>query len=713
MSRPAAFLAALAAAVGFAPAAGADYLAFVRSQAAALREADKPPTSPDAWKQQSTKLRADLLAAWGGFPAEKCPLDPQEHGELKRDGYVVKKVTFQTRPGVRMPANLYLPSGEGKRAAILMVHGHWKGAKQDPVVQARCIGAAKLGFVVLCVDAFGAGERAVGTALGEYHGDTTAATLLPVGLPLSGLQVYENMRAVDYLQSLPQVDGAKIGITGASGGGNQTMYAGAYDERFKAVVPVCSVGNYQAYLGAACCLCEVVPGALKFTEEGAVLGLVAPRALMVINATKDARQFSVDEARRSLAYARPVFDLFRKPGSVRHAVFDSGHDYSKAMREEMYGWMALHLRGEGDGTPIPEPAIQTEDPEALRVWPGDSRPKDYVTIPRFAAAEAKKLLASHEPPDGKVNWKAWADARRKVLVEKTLGGFPKGGAVPVSTAFLVPEDEDKDPPPPGVVPRIRGGACGRRYETEPGVYARDVPTAGRVPAPGRLPPPIRRLVVVVLPEGPLAPMPEPVKALVKQLGGGEGTYLSFFEPRATGRGRVKDDRVGRSPDHNSAEWALWLGRPLLGQWAYDVKRYLDAAEAEMEALPPEVVVVGEGPAGLVALAAAAADPRITKVAAVGSLASWVTDVPYQNQRLGVFAPGILRDVGDVAHLAALAAPRRVVIAGGVSGGGQALTGEQLRAAYRPARNIWDELGAGTALVIEDTPDPAKVAEALR
>ena len=130
---------------------------------------------------------------------------PQQHGEvLKRDGYTVEKIAFQTRPGVRMTANLYIPDGAKKKPApaILMVHGHWKGAKQDPVVQSRCIGAAKLGFVVLCVDAFGAGgERGIGTALGEYHGDMTAATLLPLGLPLSGLQVYENMRAVDYLET--------------------------------------------------------------------------------------------------------------------------------------------------------------------------------------------------------------------------------------------------------------------------------------------------------------------------------------------------------------------------------------------------------------------------------------------------------------------------------------------------------------------------------
>lgn len=661
-----------------APAARADYLDFVRARAAALRGADRPPDSVAEWTARAKQLRADLTAAWGGFPAEKCPLDPQDHGELVRDGYVVKKVSFQTRPGVRMPANLYLPAGGGKRAAILQVHGHWKGAKQDPVVQSRCIGAAKLGFVVLAVDAFGAGERAVGTALGEYHGDTTAATLLPVGLPLSGLQVYENMRAVDFLQTLPQVDGAKIGITGASGGGNQTMYAGAMDERFGAVVPVCSVGNYQAYLGAACCLCEVVPGALTFTEEGAVLGLVAPRALMVVSATKDAPQFSVDAARKSLAFARPVFDVFRKPGSVRHAVFDSGHDYSKAMREEMYGWMALHLRGEGDGTPIPEPAFKTEDPEALRCWPGDTRPKDYVTIPRFAAAEAKKLLV---PMVDKVdvNWRAWADARRKTLVEKTLGGYPKGGKV-----FL---DE-------------RGDRPTLVSESEPGATA----AVDRLDQLGGA----KRLVVVVSLDGSNS---RGARALQDALRGTD-TRVMRLEPRATGRDAPRGDRIGRSPDHNTAEWALWVGRPQLGQWAYDVTRLLDLVTEVNGKLPAEVVVAGDGAAGLVALTAAATDPRITKVAAVGSLASWVADEPYAAQWLGTFAPGILRDVGDVTHLAALAAPRRVVIGGGVGPTGAPLPTEQVRALHQRARAVWEGHGAADALRIVDA-DPAKVAEALR
>ena len=267
---------------------------FVRGYAAKMRANDRTPTSADEWLQRKAEIRRGLEEAWD-FPNEKCPLEPKQLGEEQRDGYRFEKLIFQTMPGVWMTAHAYIPDGKGPFPAILQVHGHWKGAKQDPVPQARCIGAAKQGFFVLAVDAFGAGERGLGKNLGEYHGEMVGATLFPVGKPLSGIQVYENMRAVDYLQSRPEVIPAKIGITGASGGGNQSMYAGAYDERFSAVVPVCSVGTYQAYLGAACCMCEVVPGAMTFTEEAGILSLVAPRALMVINASKDAFQFSVGE----------------------------------------------------------------------------------------------------------------------------------------------------------------------------------------------------------------------------------------------------------------------------------------------------------------------------------------------------------------------------------------------------------------------------------
>src|SRR5262249_20682418 len=224
--------------------------------------------------------------------------------------------------------------------------------------------------------------------------------------------------------SRPEVNG-KLGITGASGGGNQTMYAGALDERFAAVVPVCSVGNYQAYLKAACCVCEVLPGALTFTEEGDVLGLVAPRALMVINATQDSYQFSVGEAKKSLERAKAIFKLYDKEDRVKHVTFDSPHAYNKPMREAMDGWMTKWLKGEGRGEPIAEPEHQTEKPEDLACYPGGKRPAGFVFPSTFAAREARRLIEAIEKPaaNHQEAWEAKAAAMRAELT-KWLGDLP-------------------------------------------------------------------------------------------------------------------------------------------------------------------------------------------------------------------------------------------------------------------------------------------------
>ncbi|MBY0458194.1 MAG: SMP-30/gluconolactonase/LRE family protein, partial [Gemmataceae bacterium] len=123
----------------------------------------------------------------------------------------------------------------------------------------------------------------------------------------------------------------------------------------------------------------------------------------------------------------------------------------------------------------------------------------------------------------------------------------------------------------------------------------------------------------------------------------------------------------------------------------------------MDRPPERTVLVGEGPAGFVAILATRGTAGVRGVAAFNSLASFVTDEPYTNQRLGLIAPGILRDAGDVGHLAALCAPKRVVIAGGVSGGGRALTPEELAKAYEPASKAFKLLGREKDFVVT-TPE---------
>lgn len=642
---------------------------FIKQQAVALRQEDQAPASMDQWEHRRALLKTRLSAAWGDFPERPCDLEPRKLGEFERAGYRVEKLVFQTRPGVWMTANAYVPQLPGKLPAILNVHGHWAGAKQDRVVQSRCIAAAKLGYFVLAVDAFGAGERGLGKNLGEYHGEMVAATLFPVGLPLSGLQVYENMRAVDYLSSRPEVDPGRIGITGASGGGNQTMYAGAFDERFKCVVPTCSVGNYQAYLGAACCMCEVVPGALKFTEEGDVLGLAAHRGLMVTSATEDAFQFSVAEARKSVSRAESIAALY-PAATVKHTIIESKHDYNRPMREAMLGWMNRHLKGDGDGSPVTEPEFDTEEPESLRCFPGDSRPDDFVTIPRFAAAEARRLVELKVVPKTD---KDWQSARQHALTEldDVLGDMPERSALQLKS------ERDSD----GKVEFLT-------FSPEPGLSLQLTRQVVSNPS---------RLILILDPD---AGAEETFKSPLATKLFEADAMVATLDLRATGQFGVNHDKIGRAPDHNSAEWSLWIGRPLLGQWSWDVQRALDAIAQQDGKLPKDVTIVGRRNGGLIALCAGALDERITRVMTIDSLVSYITEHPYSGQRLGLMAPAIVRDVGDVCHIAALIAPRPLIIAGGMTGDARPVGAAALRETFQFTSKIYELISRETADVFK-------------
>jgi len=657
---------------------------FIRAQARNLREGDSPPKSREEWEKRRRNLREQIQAAIGPAPDKACDLEPRILDTLEREGYTIEKLLFQSRPDVWVTASAYVPKlADGAKApAVLVVHGHWAWARRDPVVQARCLGLVKLGFFVLAVDAFGAGERYTNPARGTYHGALYGATLWPTGHTLLGMQVYDNRRAVDYLLTRKEVNG-KFGITGASGGGNQSMNAGAMDDRLLAVVPVCSVGNYQAYLRAACCVCEVLPGALKFTEEGDVLGLVAPRALLVLNATRDGIQFSPAEAQKSVARAKEIYKLLGEEQKVRHDIFESVHDYNRPMREAMYGWMTLHLKGEGKGEPIAEPAHTVEKPEDLACFrdPSD-RPKGFLTPPLFAGKVGRELVAKVDKlaPDHPEMWEATANNLRDSL-KKALGELVVDrNAKLVDMAVLGSE--------------IRFGGV-FKLDVEPSVTIKAV-------LHGEAPRGKSRAKTV---EFSLRDMP------------GLASQIPLLRPKEhlvlrpvlrVTRGQLPiGGAIAGAPDHTPAEHALWIGRPLLAQWATDAISSLWAIDNWDNQIPIHVVSIG--PAAILTLVAIQHAPdRLKTVTLLDPLVSLVTSEPYASGTpMGILAPGILK-VGDIPHLAALLAPRRLVIAGGVSPQGKKLSQKELEDAFRFTTGVYKAMKASEKLTIVAEPDWKKI-----
>jgi dienelactone hydrolase len=660
----------------------------LRAQSLAWHAKDEPPANLRTWLDRRARLREAMFQAMGPFPEKPCPLEPQVLGVLPRQDYRLEKLAFQSRPDVWVTANAYVPEPvRGKKPAVLAVHGHWPWARIDPVVQARCLGLVKLGFFVLAVDAFGAGERHSNPARGTYHGALYGGTLWPVGQTLLGLQVYDNRRAVDYLRSRPEVDGDRLGITGASGGGNQSMYAGALDERLRAVVPVCSVGTYQAYLHCAACVCEILPGGLRFAEEGDMLGLVAPRALMVVNATKDAFQFSVPEAEKSLARARAIFRVYGAEDKQCHVIIDSGHAYNQPMREAMYGWMTRWLKEEGDGKPIPEPPHELEKPEDLRCYPDNVRPKGFLFPPTFAAREARTLLArfSARKPDHVQDWEASAVYIRAQLRKQVFGDFPR---LPQPTAR---------PGPSETIDQVTTTPL--LLHPEPGL---PLPVLLKSKAAGRGKQPVCVLLHL---DGKAEAGKHPLATAFLD----RGWTLALPDLRATGETRPPRDTVAGAPGHNSAEHALWLGRPLLGQWVFDVLCLLDWLAVQPTLEKSRLMVAGIGQAGVLALCAAGLlEERVAAVLAWGGLTTLVTEQAYATgTHLGLLAPGILR-LGDIPQLAALAAPRRLVLVEGVTPAGQALTEKQLHEAYAFTRAVYALYKAEPKLTVAQGQSPSEI-----
>jgi hypothetical protein len=343
------------------------------------------------WKEQK-KLLYDTIVEKAGITFHKdLPFHAQETGTVKMEGYTIKNLYFQTLPGVFITANLYIPDGNGPFPAIINLHGHIKDGRLDKSIQTRAQLLASNGFISLCVDAFGSGERSVVHGESDYHGGNTGAALFNLGKSLLGIQVSENIRCVDFLSGLDYVDKNNIGTTGESGGGNQAMWLAAMDERIKAVIPVVSVGTFEAFVMAHNCVCELLPDGLTFCEEFQVLGLIAPRALNVCNALQETHAaFSATEMVRTVKNTGKIYKLFKADELFHVQIFNNAHEYSKEMQQAMLLWFNQHLKATA-GQDMKMPSVIFNDKDKLMVFPKGNREPDITTLPQFIEKEGKAL----------------------------------------------------------------------------------------------------------------------------------------------------------------------------------------------------------------------------------------------------------------------------------------------------------------------------------
>ena len=602
----------------------------ILQEARILHQMHQVPELLDDWQICKDKLRRQILDAAGTFPAPH-DLDIQEYGTISMDGYRIIKLTFQSRPGMYVTANLFVPDGKGSFPAILNLHGHYPQGKIASMVAARGHMLAKEGFVVLSVDAIGAGERSTMHGKFEHHMHN-GIPLFSFGESLLGMQVYDNMRAIDLLQSLQYVDGNRIGVTGASGGGNQTMWISALDHRVKASVPVVSVGTFEAYITNGNCWCETLPDGLQIAEEWSILGMIAPNPLLILSGQREEiAAFLPKEMLRSHAKARKIYALYGAEEKISYQIIDLPHGYFPDMRRHMLGWFKLWLQNEGNGLP----RIIPEDPELpevdLMCFPGKTRPRKVKSLFEYVSLQsniAKKVFLAQPKLDRKAKIAELACILRiqknsdYVRLSKIVSGEKQGMRF---AKFTV--------------------------ESEPGVL---VPCTIVFPEKD-----FSSVVIAAHPDGKDACLQQEASKQILR----EGKALCLVDLRNIGETRWEhaDDKI----HHFGSRTTLWLGRTMIGNWVKD----LSAVRAALKKIiSPESVGLlgfgevvrvsglnpdeGTGETAIAVLAAAALDCKFAEVTAVNLLSSYVVNNVAPVQRYSIVVPGILR-WGDVSLIAAL------------------------------------------------------------
>ena len=359
---------------------------FDDGRVAAARDLDHPATftpafkTKDAWTARADVLRRQVRVALGLWPwPERTPLNATVRGRIVRDGYTIEHVAFESVPGHWVTGSLYRPAGRtGKLPAVLAPHGHFPGGRHQErsvedakkelasgaeqtlesaryALQARPAMLARMGVIAFAWDMVGYADS---TAIEHRAGFTDADGELRAQSFL-GLSMWNAVRAVDFLLTLPDVDPARIGVNGASGGGTQSLLLSAIDDRVTASLPAVMVGgNMQGG-----CICENA-GLLRLATNNIELtALTAPRPLAAVAANDWTHDFMT----KGLPELKAIYALMGAPDAVSGQKFEFPHNDNQVSREYAYAFFntAFAL---GLPAPIREQAFVPVPPVELHVF---------------------------------------------------------------------------------------------------------------------------------------------------------------------------------------------------------------------------------------------------------------------------------------------------------------------------------------------------------
>jgi cephalosporin-C deacetylase-like acetyl esterase len=570
-----------------------------------------------AAEQRKRDVRSKLANLIGGIPEPGKQVAVRQFGSVQGDGFRIEKIAYESLPGLWVTANVYVPlAGAGPFPAVLLTPGHEPTGKLGQYNWGANL--ANNGVIGLAVDPVGQGERLqhfdpelgeskVGQGTGE-HGHAGFATML-LGDHVAQYFITDAMRGIDYLANRKDVDAARIGAFGCSGGGTATAYLAAFDPRLKAVAVACYITSFEALLPTAGPQ-EAEQSIPHFLEQGLDFGdwveLAAPKPYAIISTESD--MFPFAGAKQTYEEAKRIYSLYGAGDRLEWITGPGGHGALQPIAPKILAFLTRALKDD-------------PKPPAFRQFP-PLRREDLLCTPTGQLSTSiggetvesinRKRLQPHKAQPAKT-----ADIRSILQI----GPDPGKTLYSVTTVKTEPRD-------------------GFRVET---IQVAGAPGLAAIPESAG-----RHAAVVLLDSAAkeaTAARPD-FERLAKS-----GHLVVVLQPRGTPGPNTPVQSPLLGPFNLIALRAMVVGQTIVGMRVEDTLRVIEWLARRPDVDPAAITVYGNGPLGVVALHAAALDSRIAAVVIENTLISYRTAVeqPLHRNLAEIALPGVLRayDLGDL------------------------------------------------------------------
>lgn len=389
-------------------------------------------SSRETWEQVRSKRLEQLRDMLGLLPwPKKTPLNVQHTGTLDKGSYTIEKIAFESMPKLYVTGNLYVPkSRPGRVPAIVYVCGHATSPYGDKTeYQRHGISFAKNGYVAFILDSIQIAET-----FGLHHGVEGQGMFdwYSRGYTPAGVEVWNAMRAIDYLQTRPEVDGERIGMTGRSGGAAMSWFTAAVDPRVKVVAPVMGISTYAANVREDTqklhcdCMFPINSWAHDMLHQGA---LIAPRPLLMAHGSRD-KLFPVAGYEEFQHVVGKLYQSYGVADSFTNVVVDTEHKDSDFLREKALRWFDTHLM-KVSGRKL-DMDYSNAPPEQLAVF-GGRPPADAINY------RVHETFTTRPPSGRYASVEAWESRKAELLaaVRRILPAEPDTG-YPLRTELRKP-----------------------------------------------------------------------------------------------------------------------------------------------------------------------------------------------------------------------------------------------------------------------------------